>query len=165
MSFAQKCDYEREEEISELGAIQSIQRQLDDLQARLSNDRSPQNLDDHRLARLVKEILRSRRRREKVFGADLFGEPTWDILLELFAAELTQQRLSVSSACYASAVPPTTALRWISRLERQGWVERSPDRIDRRRFWLRLTDRASSELRSYFDQIAVRVSQECPAPA
>ena len=164
MSFAQKCDYEREE-ISELGAIQSIQRQLDDLQARLSNDRSPQSLDDHRLARLVKEILRSRRRREKVFGADLFGEPTWDILLELFAAELTQQRLSVSSACYASAVPPTTALRWVSRLERQGWVERSADRIDRRRFWLRLTDRASSELRKYFDQIAVRVYQECPSSA
>jgi len=164
MSFAQKCDYEREE-ISELGAIQSIQRQLDDLQARLSNDRSPQSLDDQRLSRLVKEILRSRRRREKVFGADLFGEPTWDILLELFAAELTQQRLSVSSACYASAVPPTTALRWVSRLERQGWVERSADRIDRRRFWLRLTDRASSELRKYFDQIAVRVYQECPSSA
>ena len=164
MSFAQKCDYEREEEISELGAIQSIQRQLDDLQARLSNDRSPQSLDDHRLARLVKEILRSRRRREKVFGADLFGEPTWDILLELFAAELTQQRLSVSSACYASAVPPTTALRWVSRLERQGWVERSADRIDGRRFWLRLTDRASSELRQYFGRIAVRVYQGCPSP-
>ena len=164
MSFAQKCDYERQEEASQLGTIQSIRRQLDDLQARLSSDRSPQDLDDHGLARLVREILRSRRRREQVFGADLFGEPSWDILLELFAAELTHQRLSVSSACYASAVPPTTALRWVSRLERQGWVERSPDRIDRRRFWLSLTDRASSELRKYFCRIAVRTYQECPSP-
>ena len=165
MSFAQKCDYERQEETSQLGAIQSIRRQLDDLQARLSSDRSPQDLDDHGLARLVREILRSRRRREQVFGADLFGEPSWDILLELFVAELTHQRLSVSSACYASAVPPTTALRWVSRLERQGWVERSADHIDGRRFWLRLTDRASGELRQYFSRIAVRLYQECPSPA
>src|SRR3990170_2463004 len=47
--------------------------------------------------REIREILRQRRNRDRFFDAELFADPAWDILLELYGAELGQHRLSVSS--------------------------------------------------------------------
>jgi len=138
--------------------LDKLQAQLDQLRARLLYPEPTEQLgeDEVTLARLVKEILRVRRRREKIFGGDLFGEPAWDILLELYVAERSQQKLSVSSVCYVSAVPATTALRWIQRLEKDGWIERVDDPLDGRRSWVQLTKRASAEMREYLAQVAIR---------
>ena len=105
---------------------------------------------------LVKGILKSRRCRNSIFDGSLFGEPAWDLLLELYAAELIQQRISITSACHASAVPGTTALRWIAKLEADGWLRRDEDPLDRRRCWVFLTEKASTAMRSYLETIAVR---------
>jgi hypothetical protein len=64
------------------------------------------------LAALARRYLRHRRERERLLP-DLFADPAWDILLDLFAASIERRPVSVSSACVAAAVPPTTALRWI----------------------------------------------------
>jgi hypothetical protein len=64
-------------------------------------------------AKSVREIIKKRRLRERFFGAELFADPAWDILLDLKAAGLEGQNVSVSSLCIAAAVPPTTALRWV----------------------------------------------------
>jgi DNA-binding MarR family transcriptional regulator len=138
--------------------IDKLQAQLDQLRARLVFPEPAGELGEDEIdqARLVKEILRARRRREKVFGDDLFGEPAWDILLELFAAEQAQQRLSVSSVCYVSAVPATTALRWIKRLEDEGWLERRCDPLDARRYWIELSPRASETMRKFVARMAIR---------
>src|SRR5207253_8038317 len=83
-----------------------IQKQIDDLRINLvtTDKSSPRPLNSCEMARLVREIIRSRRKRERIFGGALFGEPVWDMLLELFSAELTERELSISSVCYASAV-------------------------------------------------------------
>ena len=138
--------------------IDRLQSQLDQLRARLLYSEPTDELGEDEIsqARLVKEILRARRRREKVFGDDLFGEPAWDILLEVYAAQQAQQKLSVSSVCYVSAVPATTALRWIKRLEDDGWLERTGDPMDARRYWIELTPRASHAMRKFVAQTAIR---------
>lgn len=59
----------------------------------------------------LREIIKLRRLRDRFFQHDLFAEPAWDILLDLKAASLEGQQVSVSSRCIAAAVPPTTALR------------------------------------------------------
>src|SRR3546814_1843272 len=42
------------------------------------------------------------------------SDPAWDMLLDLYlAAERNTRPVSISSLCIASAVPATTALRWI----------------------------------------------------
>ncbi len=67
----------------------------------------------------AKEYYRKRRLRERMFGnPDLFADPAWDILIDLFIASEEGRKISVSSACIASAVPTTTALRWIKILGR-----------------------------------------------
>ena len=139
--------------------LNQLQEQLDQLRARLSSDEQPATgpeLDPVESLRLVREILRSRRRRNEVFGEDLFGEPAWDLLLELYAAEITQQRVSISSACIASAVPPTTALRWIEKLEKDGWIGREGDPLDRRRYWVFLKEQGIVAMRKYLERMAVR---------
>lgn len=87
-----------------------------------------------------------RRTRDKFFGHGLFGEPAWDILLELYAAKGTGRKVSVSGACYATGVPLSTALRWIVRLEKCGWVRRFNDPLDKRRAWLTLSDEADIKM-------------------
>lgn len=101
--------------------------------------------------KLARQAYEDRRRRNKIFGSgELFGEPAWDILLDLFIAAKERRAVSVTSACIGSAVPSTTALRWISILESQGLLVRKPDESDGRRFHLSLSQRGYSAMVEYF---------------
>lgn len=92
-------------------------------------------------------IYRQRREREKLLGADLFADPAWDLLLDLAVSEAKGRAVSITSACIASGVPPTTALRWIALLEERGLVVRREDTMDRRRAFLELSDKGRSCLK------------------
>lgn len=72
-----------------------------------------------------------------------FADPAWDILLDLFAAQAEGRSVSVSSACIASGVASSTAVRWVTELERQDLVWRRPDPRDGRRFFLELAPAAA----------------------
>lgn len=97
----------------------------------------------------VRRAIRARRMRDQFFGSGLFEEPGWDMILDLFAAELERTRVSVSSLCIAAAVAPTTALRWISKLVDAGLFERHPDPFDRRRAYMELSPQASEAMRHH----------------
>lgn len=103
----------------------------------------------------VRQILRARQRRASFFRSSLFADPAWDMLLELYAAEREQRRISVSSLTIASGVPATTALRWIKILEDEGLIERHPDRFDRRRVFVHLTPGAINAMQRYFQSTRV----------
>lgn len=100
---------------------------------------------------LARQTYEDRRRRNKIFQSEeLFGEPAWDILLDLFIAAKERRRVSVTSACIGSAVPSTTALRWISILERQGLLSREADPGDARRVYVRLSPKGYEAMLEYF---------------
>jgi len=91
--------------------------------------------------------LRFRRRRDSIFataGYDggVFGEPVWDMMLDLYVARSENIRIGVSSLCIASAVPATTALRYINMMVQNGLVTRHNDRKDGRRVFIELSDMA-----------------------
>ena len=92
--------------------------------------------------------------RDQFFGVGLFEDPAWDMLLDLFAADLEGARVSVSSLCIAAAVAPTTALRWIAKMVDAGLFAREPDPFDRRRAFMALTGRARDGMRGYFVAMA-----------
>ncbi len=97
----------------------------------------------------VRRSIRARRMRDQFFGSGYFEDPGWDMLLDLYAAELEGTQVSVSSLCIAAAVAPTTALRWIGRLSDAGLFERRPDPLDRRRAYMALSLRASEAMQGY----------------
>lgn len=103
--------------------------------------------------REIRDTIRARRMRDQLFGGGLFEDPAWDMLLDLFAAELERNQVSVSSLCIAAAVAPTTALRWISRMTEAGLFERQPDPFDRRRAFMALSLRASTGIRDYVSAV------------
>ncbi|WP_379547725.1 winged helix DNA-binding protein [Qipengyuania sp. DSG2-2] len=103
--------------------------------------------------RLVREIIRQRQMRAKFFEGDFFADPAWDILLDLTAARAEHKRVSVTSLCIASGVPPTTALRWITQLIEAGLLERVQDDTDKRRAFIALTDKAAHAMAEYFAAI------------
>jgi DNA-binding MarR family transcriptional regulator len=106
---------------------------------------------------VAKLILRERRRRNDFFRSELFGEPAWDMLLELYVHHLDQSRISVSGLCSFAGVPATTALRWIGNLERAGLVMRRKDFMDGRRFWIELTSDGITAVDRYFDGLTLLV--------
>ena len=77
-------------------------------------------------------ILSVRRRRDKVLSASLFGEPAWDMLIDLFSQDDPEAPISSKSLSVASGAPLTTALRHIDRLESEGLVQRRQHTEDKR---------------------------------
>lgn len=99
---------------------------------------------------IARSLYYDRRLRGDVFPfPGLFGEPAWDILLDLHIAGREQKPISVTSACIGAAAPTTTALRYLSRLEELSLVQRTGDPADRRRTLLQLTDKAASLMELY----------------
>ena len=93
------------------------------------------------LLAFARESYAIRRRRDRHLPGDLFGEPTWDILLDLYVATRENRPVPTTSACIGANVPPTTALRWLRILEARGLVEREEDNRDGRRTFVRLSAR------------------------
>ena len=112
-----------------------------------------QRMVDRQRAKAVRHMLRQRRMREQFFPADLFADPAWDMLLDLYAARLERQPVSVSSLCIAAAVPATTALRWIKTMTDAGLFIREADPHDGRRIFIALAEGACDALARYFEAL------------
>jgi hypothetical protein len=100
-------------------------------------------------AATIRALIRARRMRENYFPASLFADPAWDMLLDLMAARLEGTPVAVSSLCIASAVPATTALRWIRTLTDRGLLVRVADPRDGRRVFIDLSEQTARSLAAY----------------
>lgn len=104
------------------------------------------------LCALADEELRDRSRRAAHFPEALFGEPAWDILLDLYSHACRGLQVSVTSACLAAHVPVTTGLRWIGLLESGGYIQRRPSDKDRRAVILDLTADGRSRIENILSE-------------
>ena len=88
----------------------------------------------------------AKRRSRLVADANLFADPAWFILLDLFVRQHSGLDTGVSSACHASFSPVTTALRHITILTERNIIVRRFDPRDQRRVYLELTDETKQEI-------------------
>jgi hypothetical protein len=88
----------------------------------------------------------TRRRSRLVSVANLFADPAWFIMLDLFVRQHSGLQTSVSSACHASFSPVTTALRHLAILTERNIIEREYDPVDQRRVFVKLTEEAKAEI-------------------
>ncbi len=105
-------------------------------------------------APMVRRLIRLRRDRDRHFPADLFGDPAWDMLLDLVAARMEGVDVAVSSLCVAAAVPTTTALRWVRSLSEAGVFVRRTDPGDARRAFITLSDQAHEAMIGWLRRFA-----------
>lgn len=100
-------------------------------------------------AEVVAQIIDARQKRATLFSPNLFADPAWDMMLELFLAELKGQTLATSQLGHKANVPMTTSLRWIEKLEADGWVRRMPDVHDLRRVFVEISERGFHTMRAW----------------
>jgi len=98
----------------------------------------------------VRSILRSRALRQRFIDPKFCRDPSWDMLLDLYATRLAGQPVTVSSLCLVAPASTTTALRWIGLLEEAGMVARHSDSHDGRRVYLSLSDEGALAMEGYF---------------
>lgn len=135
-------------------AIAEVTRRLQASLNLMPGPRAPSAEDEARHLFRARTEVRNRRAREGVFGKALFSEPAWEVLLELLIAHLEGRVVTVKSACVASRVPQTTALRYIAHLVANGLVQRRPHPLDMRSIHLELTDEGMARMADYFTRIA-----------
>lgn len=114
----------------------------------------PQDYDDVMLALLARKILKENAARDSILSLEVFSDPTWHILLDLFASEAEGKQVSVSSACIGSGAPSTTALRYLKMLEGRAVIERVPDAYDARRLHVHLTPPYKQRMRDHLRMLA-----------
>jgi DNA-binding MarR family transcriptional regulator len=102
---------------------------------------------------VLRKIIRYRKLRVRYFGRHLFADPAWDMLLDLAVAYAEGEALCVSSLGYASGVPATTSLRWIGQLVKMGLVERIHDEKDKRRTFIRLSNKGIAAVQEFFAEV------------
>lgn len=108
-------------------------------------------------AELLEKLREMRRVRSKYLPEELFSDPCWDVLLDLYEAWLSSAQVSVTALGATSGVPMSTALRRIGELQQYGLVERIGDTADKRRSFVVLTRQGLQALDNFFDACADRM--------
>ena len=122
---------------------------------RLGSLTGRQRLDDEgreslfRLEAARTEIRRREKRNQLFDCLELFIDPAWNMLLDLYVATRENRDVGVNSLCIASKVPTTTALRWITAMSAAGLFRREADPTDGRRHFVRMTQRAREIMDEY----------------
>lgn len=98
----------------------------------------------------VRSVKQERARRAKHLPSELFAEPAWDILLELYSFQLLGRRVSEAELMEKVTVPATVAVRWIKMLEVQNLVSRMLDVTDSSEVALQLTANGLAAMDGYF---------------
>lgn len=114
---------------------------------------APQELSDAELLEMVRTLVRKRERRGEFLDREMFSDPSWDLLLDLTSAKLEGVPVPVSSACAATHLPLSTALRYVRALVDAGLVKRWRDPSDRRRDLLELEQMAMDSMRQYLSVV------------
>lgn len=100
----------------------------------------------------LETLLRSIRR--SYFPKAYFSDGLWDILLELHKASGQGGGIAITNIGFEVGVPLATTLRYIKRLEQDGYVLREADRHDKRRFFISLTKAGKALMDDIFEDTA-----------
>ena len=104
----------------------------------------------------AERAYQNRRRRTEFIGTEaLFGEPAWDMLLDLFIRQTNEEQITIKSACFHSDASATTVTRWVKVLEHNGLLTSHCDPDDSSRHLIHLTPAGYEGMLRYLESIAV----------
>lgn len=113
-------------------------------------EQNPRSFVQADSAEILAWIIRGRRKRSAFFSVELFVDPAWDILLDLFLAELQQRTITVRELALSSPVPARVVNRWIEKLERDCWLRRGPGSSNSDRRTVGLSAKGTSAMQGWF---------------
>ena len=88
---------------------------------------------------LATALREAHRLRTTIFPEARFGNPDWDVMLDLFIQEMNGFRTSLDHLALTGDLPAAVVFESVAVLAGIGLLERTPDRFDDRIVWLSLT--------------------------
>ena len=96
-----------------------------------------------------------RKSRSKMIGSkEIFGEPAWDLLLDLFIHQSNDEDLTVKSACLHVETSENTTLRWLRVLEHNGLLKSHIDPANPEQQLIHLTPAGYEGMIRYLKSVA-----------
>lgn len=96
----------------------------------------------------ISSIVRLRRARTDVFGAGLFDDLAWDILLQLYAARLGNRKMRLADL--GDIAPTSTLARWTAVLEERELVSCGLDALRPCDMWIELSNAGEAKMARLF---------------
>lgn len=84
---------------------------------------------------------------------DLLVDPAWDMMIDLFVAAGTNERLCVKDLRLMSGESAAGAMRRIDRLQESGLIARHPDPNDHRRVHVTLTEQGQMAMAAMLEHL------------
>jgi hypothetical protein len=115
---------------------------------------APEIADDvveEEIAAAALRAIKAEQERARLFGADLFPNPGWSILLHLFLSGLEGRQVSMAALCAATGLPEAVALRHVSVLVGANLVRRQAVKCDIQATYLMLSSEGKRRLCTYFN--------------
>lgn len=100
-------------------------------------------------ANAAKQLLRLKQARRQVLAETGEADPAWDLLVALYVAK--DNKMGSTILGETAMIAPTTTLRWLVELEKQGLVSRRVNRRDRRVVLVSLTDKGKRAVGATFE--------------
>ena len=107
---------------------------------------------------IIKLMQTDRRTRDRLFPSCAAGDAAWQIILFVFEQQLLGRPVSITSACHATTLPQTTALRKIDDLVEAGQLCRVAASNDRRRVLLKVTPAGEERIMNYIEALHAQIS-------
>ena len=101
------------------------------------------------MARVAEGILRQRRRRNDYFGASLFAESGWELLLELYLRESSGSSTTAEQLLATVLSPTSIAARWLKHLQEAGLVRRLVHPRELGTEFVELTNKSRQAMEAY----------------
>lgn len=147
--------------------VKKLSEQLDAAQAILDQIRVTSGCDTfgpprvERKAR-VETVLETARRayeerksRSELIGSkEIFGEPAWDLLLDLFIHQSNDENVTVKAASLHPDTPASTTIRWLRVLEHNGLLETHIDPANSEQHLVHLTPTGYEGMMRYLESVA-----------
>lgn len=102
-------------------------------------------------AEVYKFEKRIRAVRNGLFATGYFADVAWEVMVDLFVANVENRKLSIADLAERNDVPLSTLLRYLARMEDDELIYRIPDHHDKRRVFIKLTIIAEDKLKHIAD--------------
>lgn len=126
-------------------------------------DRRPNTAPPRSIAPALLARARQARRLRATMSAflpqDLLVDPAWDMMIDLFIAAGTGERLCVKDLTLMSGESPASAMRRIDRLQQAKLLHRHVDPADHRRVHVTLTDIGHTAMAAMLDHLFDRTGE------